>query len=132
MSTTGDKTRQREAIKRLVVMAQATTFSLDGQADYLLDNGVSVEVPPEPGIKPGTTGTATINGVRGARVLRVGVLGVIDWWLAEDGCKYDDLEVTDFVPDVMLTQEMLEELHEAGTINGVSIREWAESHGAGF
>lgn len=54
---------------------------------------------PEPEWKPGTTGTATINNVPDARVLRAGAEGVMTWWVAQDGCKYPDGEVTDFAPD---------------------------------
>lgn len=75
-----------------------TTFPSEAYRRYrLTDHQPAPE--PEREWKPGTTGTATISNVPGARVLRAGVEGVISWWVAQDGCKYDDSEVTDFVPD---------------------------------
>jgi hypothetical protein len=66
--------------------------------DWLLDNGVSVELPPEPEVKPGTTATILAYGTR-LRAIRVA-----DGWygaLPDDGrdFHYRDHEVADFVPD---------------------------------
>lgn len=66
----------------------------NGHMDYEV---VSVE-REVPEWEPGMAGTATINGVPGARVLRCDFPEVLGW-VTTDGCRYPDDEVDDFVPD---------------------------------
>jgi hypothetical protein len=77
---------------------------------------------PKPEWEPGTSGTAALNGVPNARVMRAGVGGVMTWWVAQDGCKYSDEELTDFVPDeprpLPTRDEVGPAIHEAMARNG--------------
>jgi hypothetical protein len=93
--------REGTEVPNGVISIEATRGVLDAALFELVTRATAHQPAPEPEPEwqPGTTGTATINNVPGARVLRAGVEGVMTWWVAQDGCKYDDSEVTDFVPD---------------------------------
>lgn len=109
----------------------------DNWADYLLDNGVSVDLPAEPEVKPGTFGWSTVRDALGdsGRVHGFVSKGADDegrlHFVTEGGYQnaVDLSFVTDFVPDVVLTREIVDELIEEGTIEGLSIYEWAQGHG---
>lgn len=90
-------------------------FSPEGE--YLVTRSFAGEVfllaRPAPEIPVGTTGTATVRGVEGVRVFRVPLEPV--WggnWISArpvgDGgeVNHDDSDVTDFVPDVLWTEEL--------------------------
>lgn len=147
MSTTSDRTRQRK-IKHLgEVIASAPLVCRDLHGVpypyWLLDNGISVELPPEAEIKPGTTGMATYQGDPGVRVVRVDPWATVVLadegdspfvWLAPTSVSSwgTEEDVADFIPDVVLTRGMLLELHADGTIDGLSLPEWADRHDLDF
>jgi hypothetical protein len=109
---TNDRARQRELLSELLISVPCKwngAMDRDALADKLLDNGVSVELPPEPEVKAGTTGTATYQGDPGVRVVRVdswateplNFKGGPYVWLAPNSMSSwgTEADVTDFVPD---------------------------------
>lgn len=70
--------------------------------------GVTV-VDPTPPVPVGTAGTATVRGVKGVRVFRYMPDGTPRWISSErpegEGILHNDDQVTDFVPDVVVTDE---------------------------
>jgi hypothetical protein len=105
-----DRDRQRE---RLDQLSRAWLEDPAGKChvDFLLDNGVTVELPPEQ-VPFGTAGTATVQGEAGVRVMRTSV----DWFTTngrQSRLVADD-QVTDFTADPEpLTVEAVQELQQA-------------------
>lgn len=111
--------RDRQRNRLATLLAGDVDGNVTELANYLLDNGVSVELPVEPEVKQGDTGTATVRGVEGVRVMAFDGTNGLSWWSAEyiesSRLHYD--EVTDFVPDPEpLTAEAVEASAEAVTI----------------
>jgi hypothetical protein len=136
---TSDRDQQHEVLEELYDrwLVEDGAVSL---GSYLLNNGVSVEVPPEPEVKPGTTGTAMFHG--GGLAIWVRVMRAAKGWnivfpAGDSGWQPDSSgAVTDFVPDVVLTREIVVELGEYLGQNYPQIWNiddavctWAESHG---
>jgi len=79
-----------------------------------LDPTIHRKPRPVPTYEPGVTGTATVRGVEGVRVMKRDEDG--EWFSATRvaGFVHQDADVTDFTPDPKpLTAESVEELIEA-------------------
>lgn len=101
---TAERERQRERLTELLRRSgHQTNVTL---ADFLLDNGVTVEVP-EPVIAPGTTGRATVSIAPFPSQQNRGIVALNDdgdpWFHYVDQNGYagaiDFDRVTDFIPD---------------------------------
>jgi len=119
MGTTSDKTRQHGRLVEL--FNEAGIAAASGQLRELLDNGVSVEVPPEP-VKPGTTGTArALHGQIDVRVMRIDTRphGTAVWLTAEN--EYLTREMVEEL-STELMDRLYDDRHEV-------VADWALRHG---
>jgi hypothetical protein len=101
--------RQRKRLMDVLthISEDSAMDTVDAMADYLLDNGVSVELPPEPEIPIGKSGTVKLPNGAEYPALRTD-RGFV--YVNEDGL-YDFTTNPDFVADPEpLTAEAVEEL----------------------
>jgi hypothetical protein len=136
---TADQERQRSALMPMLFEARyaqkwggcVDRELLATMADFLLANGVSVDLPPEPEIKPGTTGTAMLPHHGRARVMRVDGSKWVTPYAGYQGVnEYDDDEATDFTPDpeplthraaCVHVMELAKRLHRIGETRGMDL-----------
>ena len=104
-----ERDRQHEHLEKLLDDWECTAMPQPELSAFLLDNGVTVELPPAVEVKPGTTGTGVVKARAGAPgERRPGIWGIdpddgrLTFYAAlADGLieLYSRNQVTDFVPD---------------------------------
>jgi hypothetical protein len=105
-------------------------------ADFLVAHGAILPEPPEPEVKPGTVGTAIVLGegpMRVGRIEPVSRLVIADavWvsFASVHGLMFHaEGDVTDFVPDVVLSPADVDQLRLFAE-NDTVIEDWARGLG---